>query len=191
MYSTSAHTAGPQGYLAVATVSQSPLNGAQGILVIERNMGSSFLQRGGLWVLGQGVLLSVVVAGGILFHSQWHSLSLMLCGVFLLLIASGCGLAGTISLGRNLTPFPKPSACAALVTTGIYGLIRHPLYTAVFCGSVGWALVWRSWPALLAGLALAPLFDGKARREERWLRQQFPEYATYARRVRRFVPWIY
>ena len=62
---------------------------------------------------------------------------------------------------------------------------------AVFCGSIGWALVWQSWPALLAGLALAPLFDGKARLEERWLRQQFPEYATYARRVRRFVPWIY
>jgi protein-S-isoprenylcysteine O-methyltransferase Ste14 len=61
----------------------------------------------------------------------------------------------------------------------------------VFCGSVGWALVWRSWPALLAALALAPFFDGKARREERWLRQQFPEYVGYENRVRRFVPWIY
>jgi protein-S-isoprenylcysteine O-methyltransferase Ste14 len=61
----------------------------------------------------------------------------------------------------------------------------------VFCGSVGWALVWRSWPALLAALALAPLFEAKARVEERWLRQQFPEYAGYEQRVRRFVPWIY
>jgi protein-S-isoprenylcysteine O-methyltransferase Ste14 len=51
--------------------------------------------------------------------------------------------------------------------------------------------VCRSWPALLAALALAPLLDGKARREERWLRQQFPEYSSYQRRVRRFVPWVY
>jgi protein-S-isoprenylcysteine O-methyltransferase Ste14 len=154
-------------------------------------MGSNFVQRGGLWVLGQGVLLCAVSAGGILFRGQCHSLWPTLCGGSLLLIASFCGLAGTISLGRSLTPFPKPTVNARLVRTGIYGLIRHPLYTAVFCGSMGWALVWQSWPALLAGLALAPLFDGKARREEQWLRQQFPEYSTYERRVRRFVPWIY
>ena len=154
-------------------------------------MSSNFLRRGGLWVLGQGLLLCAVVAGGILCHNQWQSLAFTICGAGLLLLAAGCGLAGSISLGRNLTPFPKPSASSTLVRTGIYGLIRHPLYTAVFCGSVGWALVWRSWPALLAALALAPLFDGKALREERWLRQQFPEYADYERRVRRFVPWIY
>jgi protein-S-isoprenylcysteine O-methyltransferase Ste14 len=154
-------------------------------------MSGEFLQRGGLWVLGQSALLCAVIAGGILYRNQWHSLALTLGGAFLLVIATGCGVAGTVSLGGNLTPFPKPSAGARLVQTGIYGLIRHPLYTAVFCGSVGWALVWRSWPALLAALALAPLFDAKARVEERWLRQQFPEYAKYEQRVRRFVPWIY
>jgi protein-S-isoprenylcysteine O-methyltransferase Ste14 len=154
-------------------------------------MNSNFLQRGGLWVLGQSVLLGVVIAGGLLWRNQWQSLTLTLIGALLLLLAAGCGLAGTISLGRNLTPFPKPSASTRLVQTGIYGLMRHPLYTAVCCGSVGWALVWQSWPALLAALALAPLFDGKARREERWLRQQFPDYADYERRVRRFIPWLY
>jgi protein-S-isoprenylcysteine O-methyltransferase Ste14 len=106
-------------------------------------------------------------------------------------VAAGCGVAGKISLGRNLTPFPKPLASTQLVQTGIYGLIRHPLYAAVFCGAFGWALVWRSWPALVAALALGPLFDAKARVEERWLRQQFPEYAGYEQRVRRFVPWVY
>ena len=150
-----------------------------------------FLERGGLWVLGQGVLLCAVSASGILYRNQWQSFAFTLCGAFLLVIAAGCGLAGTVSLGRNLTPFPKPSASAKLVQTGVYGLIRHPLYTAVFCGAVGWALVWRSWPALVAAMALAPLFDAKARLEERWLRQQFPEYAGYEQQVRRFVPWIY
>jgi protein-S-isoprenylcysteine O-methyltransferase Ste14 len=154
-------------------------------------MSGNFLQRGGLWVLGQSVLLCGVIGGGILCRSQWHSLPFELCGVFLLVTAAGCGFAGAVTLGRNLTPFPKPSANARLVRTGIYGLIRHPLYTAVFCGSVGWALVWQSWPALMAALVLAPLFDAKARVEERWLRQKFPDYCSYERQVRRFVPWIY
>ena len=154
-------------------------------------MSGTFLQRGGLWVLGQSVVLGVVVVGGLLCRNQWQSIGFTLCGALLLVIAAGCGLAGTVSLGRNLTPFPKPSAGARLVQTGIYGLMRHPLYTAVCCGSLGWALMSRSWPALLAALALAPLLDAKARREERWLRQQFPEYSEYEQRVRRFVPWIY
>jgi len=154
-------------------------------------MSDNFLRRGGILVLGQSVLLCAVIAGGLLCRSQWQSFALTLCGGFLLLIAVGCGLAGAVSLGRNLTPFPKPAAGARMVQTGIYGLMRHPLYTAVFCGSVGWALVWRSWPALLAALALAPLFDAKARREERWLRRQFLECSTYEQQVRRFVPWIY
>ena len=142
-------------------------------------------------MIGQGAPLCAVIAGGILCRGQWHSFWLTLCGAVLLLLAAACGRAGTITLGGNLTPFPKPSAGTRLVRAGIYGLMRHPLYTAVFCGSVGWALVWRSWPALLAALALVPFFDAKARREECWLRQQFPEYLEYERRVRRFVPWIY
>jgi protein-S-isoprenylcysteine O-methyltransferase Ste14 len=154
-------------------------------------MSSAFIQRGGLWVLGQSALLCAVIGGGILYRSQWHSPPLGLCGAFLLLVSAVCGLAGAASLGRNLTPFPKPSASARLIRTGIYGLIRHPLYTAVLSGAIGWALLCRSWPALLSALALAPLFDAKARREERWLRQQFPEYSRYEQQVRRFIPWVY
>ncbi len=154
-------------------------------------MNAGFLHRGGLWVLGQGALLCVVIAGAIGWNGQWQSLGLTFCGVGLLLIASVCGICGTVALGRNLTPFPKPAADSRLVQSGIYGFMRHPLYTSVFCGSLGWALAWRSWPALCAALALGPLFDAKARREECWLRQRFAEYADYARRVRRFIPWVY
>jgi protein-S-isoprenylcysteine O-methyltransferase Ste14 len=155
------------------------------------SVSGNFLQRGGLWVLGQFALMCAVIAGGPIWHGQWRSLALTACGSFLLSVSAGCGLAGAVSLGRNLTPFPKPSAGARLVQSGIYALIRHPLYTAVFCGSTGWALVWQSWPALLAALALAPLFDAKARREERWLRQHFSGYSDYEKRVRRFIPWVY
>jgi protein-S-isoprenylcysteine O-methyltransferase Ste14 len=43
----------------------------------------------------------------------------------------------------------------------------------------------------MAALVLALFFDAKARREERWLRQRFSEYARYEARVRRFLPWVY
>jgi protein-S-isoprenylcysteine O-methyltransferase Ste14 len=155
------------------------------------SMSSHFIQRGGWWIVGQSVLLFAVVVFGVVFPGDGTNLLVMACGAVFLMVALGVGFVGTIALGRNLTPFPKPSAHTQLVQSGIYGLMRHPLYTAVFCAAVGWSLVWQCWLALAVSLVLGVFFDAKARREERWLRQQFPEYASYERRVRRFIPRIY
>jgi protein-S-isoprenylcysteine O-methyltransferase Ste14 len=152
---------------------------------------ATLLQRGAFWVLAQCLFFIVIVGCGLRWHGRWLSLPVNILAVLLLLAAALCGAAGAINLGRNLTAFPKPRANARLVQTGIYALIRHPLYTAVLCAAFGWALLRASWPALLAALALAPFLDAKARREERWLRQQFPDYITYQQRVRRFIPWLY
>jgi protein-S-isoprenylcysteine O-methyltransferase Ste14 len=43
----------------------------------------------------------------------------------------------------------------------------------------------------VAALVLALFLDAKARREERWLRRQFPDYADYELKVRRFIPGVY
>lgn len=150
-----------------------------------------FVRRGGLWVLCQGVLLLAVFPGGVIWSHQWSSRTTDVTGWVLLFIAIVCGLAGTVSLGRNLTPFPHPSSTTKLVQTGIYRFIRHPLYTAVFCGSLGWCLVFASCPALVAALCLGPFFDAKAQVEERALRLKFAEYAEYEKRVRRFIPGLY
>jgi protein-S-isoprenylcysteine O-methyltransferase Ste14 len=155
------------------------------------SMIGKFMHRGGLWVIGQAAILVTVFLAAVPCHRQWHSQAFVACGWLLIVLASICGVAGAIRLGPNLTPFPKPAASSRLVKHGIYRFLRHPLYTAVFCGSLGWAFLWRSWPALIAALCLAPFFDAKARREERWLRQQFPEYQAYEQRVRRFIPWLY
>jgi protein-S-isoprenylcysteine O-methyltransferase Ste14 len=108
-----------------------------------------------------------------------------------LIISAIFGVGGTMALGPNLTPFPRPSARTNLVQHGIYGLVRHPLYTAVICATLGWSMIRSSWAAFAVSLALTLFFDAKDQHEERWLRQQFKDYAPYERRVRRFIPWIY
>jgi protein-S-isoprenylcysteine O-methyltransferase Ste14 len=150
-----------------------------------------FFQRGGSWVLGQSVLLGGIVLLSVIFRGGGFSGVMVKSGVVLLIVGSGIALAGALALGRNLTPFPKPTKQAQLVRHGIYAVIRHPLYTSVIAVAIGWALVWQSWPALLVAATLIPFFHAKARREERWLREKFPDYANYELRVRRFIPWIY
>ena len=152
---------------------------------------AAFFQRGGGWVLGQFVFMLAVAALGIITRDASKSRLCLPGGLVFFAASAICGGAGLVSLGRNLTPFPKPAAGARLVQRGIYGLIRHPLYTAVICGAMGWWLFWQSRLALAASLVLAIYLDAKARHEERWLRQHFPDYANYQRRVKRFVPWIY
>ena len=154
-------------------------------------MSNGFVQPGGWWVVGQLMLFSAIVILGITGRTASKPLLPLLCGGVFLMASAICGICGVMALGRNLTPFPRPSAGAQFVQHGIYGLIRHPLYTAVICAAAGWSLIRSSWPALAVSLALAVFFDAKARHEERWLRQQFPDYLRYERRVRRFIPWIY
>jgi protein-S-isoprenylcysteine O-methyltransferase Ste14 len=154
-------------------------------------MSNGFVQRGGWWVIGQLMLLFAIAVLGITFRATSKPLPIFIFGLIFLVASAICGIAGLMRLGRNLTPFPKPSNKTQLVQHGIYGLMRHPLYTAVICAALGWSLIWQSWPALTTSLALAAFFDAKARHEERWLRQKFPDYAGYERRVWRFIPWIY
>jgi len=150
-----------------------------------------FLERGGLWVVGQVCLLLGVVACALVWRAQWHGLLTLVSALTAFALAAVSGLLGALAIGRNLTPFPKPGPRKTLVRHGIYGVVRHPLYSSVILASLGWALLWASGPALAMTAVLAVFLDAKARREERWLREQFPEYADYARRVRRLVPWIY
>lgn len=154
-------------------------------------MSNSFVQRGGWWVVGQLLLMFAIGILGITCRATSKPLAIFIVGLVLLAVSAVCGIAGLLALGRNLTPFPKPSATARFVQQGVYGWIRHPLYTSVLCAALGWSFVWQSWPAFVVSLALVVFLDAKARHEERWLRRHFPDYASYERRVRRFIPWIY
>jgi protein-S-isoprenylcysteine O-methyltransferase Ste14 len=129
-----------------------------------------------------------VIVLAVVFHGAGSGLVAISAGVALFLVGGYFGMAGVIALGRNRTAFPQPREGSHLVQHGIYGVVRHPLYTSVMLASLGWGLIWQSGLALMAALALIPFFHAKARREERWLREKFPGYAEYRKRVPPFVP---
>ena len=95
------------------------------------------------------------------------------------------------NLGRNLTPLPKPKADAQLVTSGLFAWIRHPIYSALMLLTFGSSLERGHLIALILSACLAVLLEFKSRREESWLLEQFPEYAAYRSRVKKFLPGIY
>ena len=154
-------------------------------------MPERFLDRGGGWVLGQSVLmLAGVILGPGVNSGPWAPWT-GFASLVLLVAGGAVGVAGAMALKYNRTIFPKPKQGSRLIQAGIYRWVRHPLYTSLMLLSAGWGLLWCSPLALLIGGVLALFLNAKAAREERWLREQFPDYAEYERRVRRFVPRMY
>ena len=94
------------------------------------------------------------------------------------------------ALGGSLTPFPRPRAGGELVTGGPYRWARHPIYGGGILFFLGWALF--AGPLALLGVAaLAALWVGKSRLEERLLAARYADYERYRRDTpRRFVPFI-
>ena len=152
-----------------------------------------FGPRGEGWVALQ-LLLGAAIAGGGFVGVYWPGSLESFLGVLGLLIAVAGALLvvlGVLSLGSSFTPLPRPRARTRLRQGGIFRLVRHPVYGGAILIGLGWSLA-DAPLGLLPTLLLAVLFDLKARREEDWLIERFPEYAAYRTRTpRRFVPWLY
>ena len=95
---------------------------------------------------------------------------------------------GLSSLGRGLTISPLPNERAQLRTNGLYGLVRHPLYSGVIALSVARTLHSRDRRQAALTAVLILLLDGKSSFEENALRQRFAEYPSYAAATPRFLP---
>jgi protein-S-isoprenylcysteine O-methyltransferase Ste14 len=77
-----------------------------------------------------------------------------------------------------------------LVTTGPYGLVRHPIYLGVLVFILGGGLVFDHGAVVLLAVALAPCFIAQARVEEGMFSAHFgPEHAAYRARVPAVLPW--
>jgi len=76
-----------------------------------------------------------------------------------------------------------------LATTGPYAYCRNPLYLGSIIIAIGFAIAARDvWVALgIVGL-FSLIYIPVIRSEETFLRQQFAEYESYARRVPRLLP---
>jgi protein-S-isoprenylcysteine O-methyltransferase Ste14 len=149
---------------------------------------SAAAPSGGLWVIGQSLLLAAVAIAAPVWSGQWPKPVSVPLGSAAILYAAWTGLSGVARLGRNRTPRPAPLADSVLVTTGIYAIIRHPLYAAMMAMAVGWAFFWSSGVALIVAGIFMIFLHAKALYEERLLGAKYEDYPNYASRVPRYLP---
>lgn len=136
------------------------------------------------------IAIAPVVPGFPHWDTPWSTITLVL-GFLLLAIGSVLVLLGLVNLGRNLSPLPHPKEDAQLVEQGAYKIVRHPIYSGIIQGALGYALLTASWFALVLTVILFFFFDLKSRREEKYLALRFSNYAAYRRRVKKLIPFVY
>jgi protein-S-isoprenylcysteine O-methyltransferase Ste14 len=96
-----------------------------------------------------------------------------------------------ITFGRRSFHLAANPTAGGLVTTGPYGVIRHPIYSSVCLFALAPTVAYWSVSAVaLFGLILV---GGLLRMhcEESLLRQRYPEYAEYAATTWRMIPYVF
>ena len=159
------------------------------IRVEGKNGGMSDKARGNILVAVQFALLVAIFftpsanSWALPFWAGLTANTLLVAGV----VITGIAIFG---LGKSLTANPVPKAKAVLKTGGLYAAVRHPIYSGLLLASWAFTAQHGSLWSLIAAPILTVLFAYKARFEERMLLATYPNYAAYAARVGRFVPWV-
>ena len=157
---------------------------------------SKFGAKGEWWVVAQFVLLPIALAVDYYVRDSIvvaPFVRYLLIGVSILYLGAGALFAfgGVMGLGRNLTAVPHPIDDGHMVQTGLYALVRHPIYAGLIFGTFGMAILFVSLPGIGMAVLILVFFDQKSRREEAWLTEKYVDYAEYRLRVRKLIPFIY
>ena len=105
-------------------------------------------------------------------------------GYLIIIISFIIMLVAIKDLGRNLSPFPRPKNNSKLVTTGIYRLMRHPMYYSLILISIGVFITKLTIYYLFLSISLGLIIKFKIALEEQFLKNKYANYLLYKNDVK-------
>ncbi|MET0456398.1 MAG: isoprenylcysteine carboxylmethyltransferase family protein [Mycobacterium sp.] len=138
------------------------------------------------------VILALVVAA--LDHRfGWSSVPMLVVVIGDVMVAVGLFLAQLVVVQNAyasasiVVEFEQP-----LVSTGLYGVVRHPMYFGALIMMVGMPLALDSYWGVLVVVAAVPVLAARIIDEEKMLNAELAGYGEYTRTVRyRLVPGLW
>lgn len=138
-------------------------------------------------------VLAIYVTCGFDERYAWSEIpiSMKLFGFFLVVV----GYQLTVQVGKQnsfAARTIKVEESQQLVDTGLYGYVRHPMYSAIVLMYIGTPLALDSWWGLLPTLVFFIALIVRIANEEKVLLTELVGYAEYRERVRsRIIPGIW
>lgn len=120
--------------------------------------------------------------------NEWIWAELFICW-FVILMGTYFNIAGRIVLGKNWANQIKIYKNHELKTSGVYSIVRHPLYASLIWIFYACSIIYFNWVAfLLNTFIFIPMMYYRARQEEKLLSEQFKNYKNYKKEVGMFLP---
>jgi protein-S-isoprenylcysteine O-methyltransferase Ste14 len=128
-------------------------------------------------------------AGTLAISSTGIRMALAATGM--LAVVAGCivNIRGRLDLGKNWSNQIRIYKDHALVTSGVYALVRHPLYASLIWMFTGASLLYLNFLVLFATMLIfLPFMYFWAKQEEKMLEKEFDGYGEYRKKTGMFMP---
>jgi protein-S-isoprenylcysteine O-methyltransferase Ste14 len=144
---------------------------------------------GSLWLS----LAAMIVVSALDHRFRWSSVPAAICWVGDVLVAVGLGVAMLVVIQNSYAAATvRVEEGQKLASTGVYGLVRHPMYTGNVIMMAGIPLALGSYWGLVFVLPVGIVLALRIRDEEKLLNEELDGYRDYTLRVRhRLVPYIW
>jgi len=177
------------------TVIQFRRTGDSGFRGVSGRPGSAEWFAGRLFIVALviGVLAPVLALTGTVEPiAALDETAVHITGIVVFLIGLGLTLASQFQMGESWRVGVEESERTDLVESGLFGLVRNPIFSAMLLVTIGLVAIVPSVVAFVGLVALLVALELQVRivEEPYLLRTQGEPYAAYARRVGRFVPGI-
>ena len=149
-------------------------------------------QKGVVAVMGL-IFLGGFILAGLDFRFGWSKVPLPVVIVASVLFLMGYALyAEVMRENTYLSRTVKVEEGQTVISTGLYAVVRHPLYTASTVMFLALPLILGSWYALIPFALYPVIMVVRIRGEEKLLTAELAGYAEYKKKVRyRMIPFIW
>lgn len=163
--------------------------------LLEKRLDVKEKQKTQKGVVGFSGLMFVAgfVVAGLDFRFGWSHMPwpVTVAASFLFLVAYGL-YALVLRVNAYLSRTVKVEEGQTVVDTGLYGIVRHPMYSATILLFLMIPLILGSWYALIVFAFYPVIIVLRLKDEEALLTRELPGYKAYKQRVKyRLIPFIW
>ena len=139
------------------------------------------------------MFLASFIIAGLNYRFQWIMMprAVVWIGVVIFLLAY-CLFGEVLRENQYLSRVIEVQEDQTVVDTGLYGIVRHPMYTATVLLFLSMPLVLNSLISFIIMLAYIPIIVKRIKNEEEVLEQELKGYKEYKQKVKyRLIPFIW
>ncbi len=139
------------------------------------------------------MFVAAFVLSGLNYRFQWTSLPRpVVWAADIAFLLAYCLFGEVLRENQYLSRVIEVQADQAVVDTGLYGIVRHPMYSSTVLLFLSMPLMLGSLPSFIIMLAYIPILVKRIRNEESVLETELKGYSEYKNKVRyRLIPFVW